>query len=40
MRQAERIIRDLDESGTTNPRSSSVSGQHKRVRFSDRDSVA
>ena len=38
MRQAERIIRDLDESGTTNPSSSSVSGQHKRVRFSDQDS--
>ena len=37
VRQAERIIRHLDESGTTSPSSSSVSGQHKRVRFSDQE---
>ena len=39
MRQAERIIKDLHESGTTNPNSSSGSGQHKRVRFSDQEPV-
>ena len=40
VRQAERIVRDLDESGSTNPSSSSGpsgSGQHKRVRFADRE---
>ena len=36
VRQTERIIKDLGESGTTNPNSSSGSDQHKRVRFSDR----
>ena len=38
VRQTERIIRELVVSGTTNPSSSSGSGQHKRVRFSDQDS--
>ena len=33
VRQTERIIRDFGDSGTTNPSSSSGSGQHKRVRF-------
>ena len=36
VRQTERIIRDLGDSGTTNPSSSSGSG-HKRVRFSDQE---
>ena len=42
VRQAERIVRDLDESGSTNPSSSSGrsgSGQHKRVRFADQEPV-
>ena len=33
-RQAERIIKDLDDSGAGNRSSASGSGQHKRVRFS------
>ena len=37
VRQTERIIRDLGDSGTTNPSSSSGSGQLKGVRFSDQD---
>ena len=37
VRQTERIIRDLGDSGTTNPSSSSGSGQHKRVRLSDQE---
>ena len=37
VRQTERVIRDLGDSGTTNPSSSSGSGQHKRVRISDQD---
>ena len=37
VRQTERIIRDVGDSGTTNPSSSSRSGQHKRVRFSDQE---
>ena len=37
VRQNERIIRDLGDSGTTNPSSSSGSGQHTRVLFSDQD---
>ena len=36
---AERIIKDLDNSGTANPSSSSGSDQHKRVRFSDQAHV-
>ena len=42
VRQAERIVRDLDELVSTNPSSSSGlsgSGQHKRVRFADRELV-
>ena len=42
VRQAERIVKDLDESGSTNPSGSSGpsgSGQHKRVRFSDQEPV-
>ena len=42
VRQAQRIVRDLDESGSTNPSSSSGpsgSGQHKRVRFADQEPV-
>ena len=42
MRQAERIVRDLDESRSTNtssPSGPSGSGQHKRVRFSDQELV-
>ena len=42
MRQAERIVRDLDESGSTNPSSSSGpsgSGQHMRVRCADQEPV-
>ena len=35
--RVERIIKDLDDSGAPNPSSSSGSGQHKRVRFSDRE---
>ena len=37
VRQAERIIKDLDDSGAGDPSSSNGSGQHKRVRFSDRE---
>ena len=37
VRQAERNIKDLDDSGGRNPSSSSGSGQHKRVRFSDQE---
>ena len=37
VRQTERFIRELADSGTTNPSSSSGSGHHKRVRFSDQD---
>ena len=37
MRQGERIIKDLDDSGLGTPSSSSGSGQRKRVRFSDRE---
>ena len=37
VRQTERIIRDLGDSKTTKPSSSSGSGEHKRVRFSDQD---
>ena len=37
VRQTERIIKDVGESGVTNPSSSSGSGQHKRVRFSDQE---
>ena len=42
MRQAERIVKDLDWSGSTNPIGSSGpsgSGQHKRVRFPDQEPV-
>ena len=42
VRQAERTVKDLDESGSTNPNGSSGpsgSGQHKRVRFSDKEPV-
>ena len=39
VRQAERIVRDLDESGSTIPSGSSGSGQHKRVRSSDQEHV-
>ena len=42
VRQAERIVKDLDESVSTNPSGSSGpsgSGQHKRVRFSDQEPV-
>ena len=35
VRQAERIIRNSNDPGVANPRSSSGSGQHKRVRFAD-----
>ena len=38
VRQTERIITHSGDSGTTNPSSSSGSGQHKCVRFSDQDS--
>ena len=37
VRQSERIIKDFDDSGAANPSSSSGSGQHNRVRFSDQD---
>ena len=37
VKQTERIMRDLGASGTTNPSSSSGSGQHERVRFSDQE---
>ena len=37
VRQTERIIRNVGDSGTTNPSSSSRSGQHERVRFSDQE---
>ena len=37
VRQTERIIRGVGDAGTTNPSSSSGSGQQKRVRFSDQD---
>ena len=37
VRQAERIINDLGDSGTTNPGSSSGSGQHKHVRFASQE---
>ena len=42
VRQAERIVSDLDESGSTNPsspRGPSGSGQHKRFRFADQEPV-
>ena len=42
VRQAERIVKDLDESGSTNPSGlsgPSGSGQHKRVRISDLEPV-
>ena len=32
-------VRDLEDSGTTKPSSSSGSGQHKRVRFSDQEDL-
>ena len=35
--QTERIIKDLGDSGATNPSSSSGSGQHNFVRFSDQE---
>ena len=37
VRQIERIIGDLGDSGPVNASSSSGSGQHKRVRFSDQE---
>ena len=37
VRQTERIINDLGDSGTTKPGSSSGSGQHKRVRFAGQE---
>ena len=37
VRQAERIIKDLDDSGAANASSSSGCGQHKRVRLSDQE---
>ena len=42
VRQAELVVKDLDESGWTNPSGSSglsASGQHKRVRLSDQEPV-
>ena len=39
VRQAERIIKDLDNSGKANPSSSSGCGQHKHVRLSDQEHV-
>ena len=36
-RQAERIIKDLDDSGVGSSSRSRGSGQHKRVRFSDQE---
>ena len=36
-RQTERIMKDLDNPGTTNSGSSSGSGQHKRVRFAGQE---
>ena len=36
-RQTERIMKDLDNPGTTNSSISSGSGQHKRVRFADQE---
>ena len=39
VRQAERVIKDLDDSGEANTSSSSGSGQHKRVRSSDQERV-
>ena len=39
VRQTERIINDLGDSGTTNPGSSSGSGQHKRVRFAGQEQL-
>ena len=37
VRQTERITKDVGESGATSSSSSSGSGQHKRVRFSDQE---
>ena len=39
VRQTERIMKDLDNPGVTNPSSSSGSGQHKHVRFADQERV-
>ena len=38
-RQTERIMKDLDNPGMTNPSGSSGSGQHKQVRFADQERV-
>ena len=37
VRQTERIINDLGDSGTTKPGRSSGTGQHKRVRFAGQE---
>ena len=39
VRQTERIMKDLDNPGMTNPSSSSGSGQHKHLRFADQERV-